>query len=350
MNKKNFFITFGITSFLFLFVLFLIYLIYCYAYFDKEQELKYIDSVNRGNYDFIYNNLNNNFLSKNEFYNSINLMYDKSILKNIYFTYYENRINISLEDFINEFYFGDYKIDSKDVSFNSDSKTNLFKRRKLYYDDIVLESKSGNKSSLGLKSDILLKIEEKSILNLDGKEVVCDKNECLINQIFGGLHEIKYISNNFEYYGIINIIDNKQVIEITMVDSLVNINKNNKKANSYDKVNKYKLNYGLYKLDKCYLDSSCPSKKDSYIRLNEDGTCVFYTYITLDQAGDSYFGTYKINGNFLVMKFDNHIYNVFDYDTKEKTDIFAESDMEISYKIEYDNILVNDMYKFIYFE
>ena len=112
----------------------------------------------------------------------------------------------------------------------------------------------------------------------------------------------------------------------------------------------YNLKTGKFKLSSCFLDSGCPSKSKSYVTLYDDNSCEFYTYITLDQAGDRYIGTYAISGNFLVMHFDSHTYKMFDYDTKQSSDIVAKVDMDIRYKIESDYIISNDSYKFKYAE
>ena len=76
----------------------------------------------------------------------------------------------------------------------------------------------------------------------------------------------------------------------------------------------------------------------------------YNTYISLDKAGDLYNGTYEIKDGFLIMKFSGHTYQVFDYDTKESTDITADVDMVIQYKIEENNVIVNDSYKFKFYE
>ena len=46
--------TFGLTILLFGFIIFLLYVIYCYAYYDKYQEQVYIDNINNNKYSFIW--------------------------------------------------------------------------------------------------------------------------------------------------------------------------------------------------------------------------------------------------------------------------------------------------------
>ena len=340
------YITLIITFSLFFFVLFLVYLIYCYAYYDEYQVSLYTEMFNKGRYTLVYNNFDSKDKIDYEDYSKvINLMYDKNSLKNIYYLYY-NEI-MTLDDFINIYYYGSYKIEENDITFLEIGKTNLLKRKKIKYQEIKVLNNEGYQSNLGIKENVILEVENNSRLYLDDTEIVCKDNICNIDYIFGGLHEITYISNNIEYYGIINVNKDKQVIKIPLVNSLV------KKEKKIDEevvkvIKDSELEYGKYKLKECYLSSGCPSKSKSYIMLNEDGKAYFYTYITLDQAGDYYEGTFLIEGEFLVLKFDSHVYTVFDYDTKVATDIEAECDIEFRFKIEDKQTIRNNDYLFKY--
>lgn len=352
MKDKNMMITLGITFFLFAFVSFLVYLIYCYAYFDKNQEGVFVSKFNQGSYDYVYDNFyNKDEIDKQEFYDVINLMYDKVALKNIYYLNYKNSIYKTLDEFINEYYFGDNDVLEEDVLFASRGKTGLFKRRDLYYSTIKVESGSGLRSSLGIKSNITLKIEDGASLKLDDKDIECSNDECVLDKVFGGIHTIDYVSNGFDYYGLINISTDNETIDIASSKSLIKINKVDINEEEVPiSTTDYDLKIGKYSLNKCYLSDNCPAKKNTYIQLNEDNSCTFYTYISLSKAGDTYVGTYEIVGNFLVMKFREHTYSVFDYDTKVTTDIVGEVDMEMRYKIEADNIISNDSYRFKFAE
>lgn len=343
-----------ITGLLFSFILFLLYLLYCFAYYDKNQEDIYFNKIIDKQYDFIYTNMvDKDGLTKKEFTKVLDLMYDQKNLKDIYYLYYRNSDTIVLEEFINKFYYGDAVIEDDGVEYSVNSKTSLFKRRAIFYKSIDLVNKKGYKSSLGVKRNIIFNVEDNSSIKVDNKELECTNNVCNLAKVFGGVHEISYISNGYEYFGLINISKDKQVIEITNIDELVRIDLvsvNDILVGNNDVETEFDLKVGKYSLNKCYLEFGCPSTRSSYILLNEDGSCELYTYITLDQAGDIYNGTYTREGNFLVMKFSGHTYQVFDYDTKESTDINAEVDMEIRYKINSDNSLVNESYKFKFSE
>ena len=353
MKNKSILIATGITLFFFLFIVFLIYLIYCYAFYDKHQEEVFIDNFNSGKYSFLYDNMNNNeALSFENINNVIKFIYDKKNMKDIYYLYYKNNSNITLDELLQSYYFGDKKITLDNVTFKSNGDTSIFTRRKLLYDDINLVNKYGSEVSLGVKENVILNIENKSSISVDGQLIECLENTCKIDKIFGGLHEINYSSNGYDYYGILNIFEDNEIIDITVLDSLVRISNNNINILEKEEVvnAEVSLNKGKYILNKCFLNDGCPSKYSSYLLLNEDGSCVFYTYITLDQAGDYYAGKYEIINGFLVMYFVNHTYQVFDYDTKESTDIVANVDIEMRFKLESNYKVKNDSYEFIFIE
>lgn len=349
MDKKNLITTIKITFVLFSFIIFLIYLLYCYAYYDKYQEQVYQDRVSIGDLEFFYNNLiDKDGLTKKDFDKTINFMLDNKNIKDIYYLYYRNSGIYSLEDFTNKYYYGDYSIAKDGVAFAYNGKTNLFRRRAIFFDSLDVVNKKGYKVSLGVKRKINFIVEDEARLKIDNQELTCNDNKCVLNKTYGGLHELIYFSNGYEYYGIVNITKDNQKIEITNLESLVRIDEVSDNNILVDNNNDINLRSGNYKLSKCYLDYGCPTSKKSYIKLNEDGTCEFYTYISLDKAGDLYIGHYKVEDGFLVMSFDSHTYQVFDYDTKESTDINAEVDIEMRYKIINNKTISNDSYKFFF--
>lgn len=304
----------------------------------------YTDSFNEGNYDFVYNNINDSSkLEYGDFLKVINIMYDKNNLKNIYYSYYSD--HMSLDSFMSMYYYGNSQIKKDDISFIKEGETDLFHRSKFKYNKINAVNGNGYKSSLGVKENVSFEIENNSELVLDGNKLNCVNNICLVDYIFGGLHEIEYVSNGYDYYGIINVYDSEQLIYVAKESSLVK--KNISSEEVFNEVTDFDLKYGKYSLKDCYLSSGCPSKKSSYIDLRADGTVEFFTYITLDQAGDYYLGTYDIQGDFLTLYFDSHIYSVFDYDTKQSTDINADVDIVMNFKLEENNI-INDSYMFQY--
>ena len=350
---KNMKTTLLITFLLFSFIIFLIYLLYCFAYYDEHQEDIYYDYVINNKYDFIFDNLaGKDGLSKEKFNKVLDLINDKKNLKNIYYLYYRNTNAIELDEFISKYYFGDSMILNDDVIYSENGKTGLFSRKAIFYKSINLTNSFGEKTSLGVKRNIEFLVESNSKLKIDNVELKCVENICKSSKMFGGLHEISYISNGYEYYGLVNINKDKQSVEITNLDNLVRIDlisDNNILVGNNDVSELDVLKTGKYSLNKCYLSFGCPSNKKSYILLNDDGTCKLYTYITLDQAGDLYNGTYIREGNFLVMNFSGHTYQVFDYDTKESTDINADVDMVIRYRID-NNYLIGDSYRFKFSE
>ncbi len=351
---KNLKTTLYITISLFSFIIFLVYLLYCFAYYDKNQEELYFAKIENKKYDYIFDNMSDkDGLSKDKYDKALNMIFDSKNLKNIYYLYYKDSDVFELEDFLNKYYYGDVDIKASDVTYSQNGKTGLFTRRAIFYKSIDLTNKKGHKTSIGVKRNVSFKIEAGSSLKIDNDLVGCKDGLCNVSKIFGGLHEISYVSNGYEYYGLVNIVKDKQSIDVTNIDNLVRmdiVSNNDILKDDYSDVNIYDLKVGKYMLNKCYLSFGCPTKKKSYIQLNQDGTCKLYTYISLDQAGDLYNGTYTQEGNFLVMKFDGHTYQVFDYDTKQSTDITAEVDMEIRYKITENNELINDSYKFKFSE
>ncbi len=344
--NKSMFITFSVTFLLFSFIIFLLYIIYCYGYYNANQENYYLNQFNRNDFTFVFDHMDND-LSQEEFTIPINYMYDKNHLKNLYYLYYEGNTQTTLDEFIKKYYYGDRKITKEKIDFTVEGKTNFIKRRELKYKNISLENGSGQKSSLGIKKNIKIHLENNASLEIDDKQVACSSNLCIIDTVFGGLHTIKYVSNQFTYFGIINIIDDEQEIDIATLDNLIRI-KEKAKDMTTSLIVDSSLQRGNFALNQCFMSYGCPSKKHSYLKLEEDNRVEFYTYITLDKAGDMYKGTYEIVGNFLILHFESHIYRVFDYDTQEATNIEANVDVEMRFKIESETKVCNDSYCFLY--
>lgn len=350
MKKNNtLYITLGISLFLFTFITFLIYLVYCYAYYDKNLENIYTDLYNQKEYAKIYENMSNEAQLSRELYNiPLNLMYDKNNLKNIYYTYYKETSMFTLETFLNTYYYGDVIIDRNNINFEYLNKTSLIHRAKIKYNSINLKSAANFQTSLGLKKNITFKIENNASVFLDGEKISCDQELCQIEAIFGGLHKINYKSNNKDYFTLVSIKENNEVIDISTIDTLITTTKEIEISVPETPIVAADLNLGTYKINKCYLESSCASKKKSYLTLNEDKTVEYYTYISFEEAGDKYIGTYEIEGNFLILSFASHTYSVFDYDTKRTTNIEAKVNTEIRFKIINPKTLENNSYRFIY--
>lgn len=349
---KNLKTTLLITFLLFSFIIFLLYLLYCYAYYDEYQEEVYLNKINEYDYGYIFKNMaGKDSLSEDEYNKVIKMMTEQKELKNIYYLYYRDLDDISLDEFLDAYYYGKFEVKHEDVNYSINGKTNLISRRAIFYQSIEVTNEKGYKTSLGVKRNIEFSVEDGATLKVNNESLECIDNICNVNSIFGGLHEVIYTSNGYEYYGIVNISKDKQKIEVTNLESLVRIDDVSDNNILVDnEIVENELKVGTYRLNGCSLSYGCPSSQKSYISLNNDGTCQFYTYITLDQAGDLYNGTYSRDGNFLIMKFDGHTYEVFDYDTKVTTNIDASVNVEMQYRIEENNILANEDYRFKYVE
>ena len=103
-ESKSLIITISISAFLFLFISFFLYIVYSYEYYDDYQKELLTDNFNSKKYDSIYENLYNKELSKEDLIKSINFLYDKNKLTDIYNEYYQD--TISLDDFLNKYYYG----------------------------------------------------------------------------------------------------------------------------------------------------------------------------------------------------------------------------------------------------
>ncbi|MBQ8659673.1 MAG: hypothetical protein IJ475_02430 [Bacilli bacterium] len=339
MAKVNAIKTIVITSFLFVFICFMVYLIYCYAIYDKVMESRYIDYYNDVKLDNLYDVLYVDDLSKEDFNVVTNIMYDKNYLEEIYNTYYiDSTLYSGFDDFVSHYYYGYFNIENDDVEFIKEGKSTINSKRKLTLKKInVYNDKST--SVLGIVTNIKFGIEEKSRLYLDEVLLDCVDNICNIDKLFGGIHTIKYESNGHSYFGLVNI--NKDNIEISVanLDSLVIYERNEVDLS-------LKLKTGHYKVDKCFLSSGCPNKNSSYTKLYEDGTAEYYIFVTFDQAGDYYKGKYEMNNGFLTLYFKEHVYYVFDYDTKVTTKIPATTDVYYQFKITSESSFVGDEYSF----
>lgn len=336
-------ITIIITSLLFTFVIFLIYLIYCYAYYDESKLTNLADTFNTHKVDKIYEVFTDD-ITKEELSSSLDLLLSKNSLKEIYYEYYSNIYDI--DEFMKQYYFGDTIVTSEDLVYQKEGKTTLFTRSKFYLQGINLTNKDGYQSYIGYLENIALEIENNSTLTIDNEQISCTDNICNISKILGGLHEINYVSNNYEYYGLINIYQNNQTIDIAALDSITKISTQNNISITENK--EYNITSGVYKITKCYLDSDCANKKISYIKLYSDGTCKVYTWLTIDQAGDYYEGTYKVNKTFLELSFSSHTYSVFDYDTKQTTKIKVDVDILLKYQIIDEKTFEDDSYRYVY--
>jgi len=284
-SKKALQTTFGITFVLFAFIIFLLYVIYCYAYYDEYNKQVFTDKVNDREYSFIYSKLvGKGNLTYEEFNSSLDLFTNKDSVLNIYDSYYKECDTFTEEEFLDTYYFKDLKVKSDDIVFGTNGKTNLVNRKAIFYDEIKISNKNNN-TSIGVFNKISFKIEDNAVLRINSKELECTNNTCVVDKMYGGIHELSYISNGYEYYGLVNINKDKLIVNVSNLDSLI-------------KVREYKieLKYGKYSINKCNLDNidSCASMSKSYLILNEDNTFVLYLYHTSLNRGVITDGTYSV--------------------------------------------------------
>ena len=345
MKKKRLLITLFVSLFLFCFVFFLIYVVYCFAFYDKNQVTKYVDEFNHGYYDFVYNSLaDNDKVGKEDFNKSINLMFNESKLGEIHDTYYPD---IDKDLFIDNFLFNT-KVETGDITFVEDGKTGLFTRKSIKYGSINLSTKGGIRTSFVVRKNIKLTGEANSKIFVDDKECDLNNNSCYLVYVLGGMHTIRYETSKVTYFGLFNVTNDNMEIDVTTIDSLVKTSE--VKGVTKKQVEKITLKPGKYLIKECYLPFDCAKKAKSFLILEADGSANLYMWYNLAQAGDSYFGTYVIENNYLILKFNNHTYKEFDYDTKVTTTIDIDVYSEFRYKVINNKKIKNEEYTFVWSE
>ena len=222
-SKKALSTTLGVTLLVFGFIIFLLYIIYCYAYYDKYQEQVFTDNFNNKKYDLVYEKLiGKDNLTLEELKNNIDHLSNKERLNTIFNTYYKDSGIYTKESFLDNYLFDITNINKKDITFGTNGKTTLVTKRALFYDNISVKSKK-LETKIGVFNKINFKIEDNSSLRISDKKIECINSHCSIDKIYGGIYEIRYTSNGYEYYGLVNIYKDKQVIDITNIESLVKV-------------------------------------------------------------------------------------------------------------------------------
>lgn len=343
--KKNISITIGITSFLIALIVFLIYVIYCFSYYENSLKKELINNYNLYKYDYIYANTHNSeAISKKDYHYTMNLMNDKNTLIDIYNNYYkEKNIYEDINDFVNKYYFGDYQISKKDITFYKEGKTNLLDRSTIYFDKVNIKSKNGLESTYGVFNNIKFIIDQSSNLYIDDVKQECNFEACTIETMLGGIHKLQLESNSYKYFTLVNVTDSNTEIEVLLLDDLVAVNKVIEKAESN---NEFTLEPGRYNLKEVYFDYSKPSLSKSYLDINEDGTVLYHTYISTEIASEDYRGTYSRKGDFLTFDFTSHLYAMYDYDTHQSSNVETTVNTKMSFKIIDNNEIKNDKLHF----
>lgn len=329
------------------FISFLLYVIYTFGYYDKNEMNELLSIFNQDDFEYVYDHLFEK-LDRDTYDNVIRVMYDKNALKDIYYLYYSNS-DYDMNEFYNEYYYGDKNIILDDITFEKIGKTTLVKRSEILYKNISVVSRNGKRSTIGVLHNVSLEIDSGSVLSIDGKELECIGNQCILNKVYGGLHEIQYVNNNITYYGLLNIVSDDQVINISGLESLVKINHKDDLKSIQVQSNSV-ITPGIYRISKCYKSTGCGDKKKSYMMIYPDNTVEYYIYADFDQAGDYYKGSYFIDRNYFNMSFSGHTYSVYDYDYGSTTRINTEVETQMKYKIKDNKSIYNDDYLFVFVE
>ena len=128
----------------FIFIGILLYIIYCFGFYDNQIKEKYVQIYNEKRFDELYDILEeSDALTKNDFEVVTTLMYDQTKLEEIYSKYYEN--STLWEDkisFISTYYYGENKIYEDDITYQNKGKTSLFKRASYKIKNINIKSKN----------------------------------------------------------------------------------------------------------------------------------------------------------------------------------------------------------------
>jgi len=220
MEKKSVSITALVTILLFGLVIFLLYVIFCYSFYDKSQEENIIENFNNGNYDSFYDTLfDKKYISKEEYNYSINLMFKKNELNEIYNKYYSD---LKYEEFINKYYYRN-RLTIDDLKVITEGKTTLFKRRITYCSSIKIRNNNDEFSSFGVKKDVSFSVDEDIKLVIDERGCELKDKVCHYDYILGGLHTVKYEKDGIEYFGLVNVVKDNSNITIDNLDSLVKI-------------------------------------------------------------------------------------------------------------------------------
>ena len=353
VNKhQHLIVTLIISLLLFIILTVITYLIYVYGYYDRIKENDILENFNSYKFDRVHQDLYLNdkeYLTTKSLKNMTDLMFNKKNLESIYDNYYLNTNKYSSkEDFINKYYYGTSTLTIKDIDFFNTGNTDILSRRISKSIRYRIKNVYDEETHIGIIKNINFVTLENDSLKIDDNTINCSK-ECKIDKMYSGVHSLEYYHDGFTFYSIILIDASNSTININNLKNLVPISKDIDDTLLDEIVgNKSELNVGIYSLNKCNLASGCPSTNYSYITLNKDNTCAFYTYITIDKAGDSYSGTYKKENGFLILEFSGHTYSVFDYDTKQSTDIQVETNIKMTFKIDSKTSFSNKDYEFIF--
>ena len=312
MNKNRLAITIIVSTVFILVVGFFSYVIYSYGFYDNLQNNKILESYNTYDFDTLYPYLDikdNKYMNKKTLNNIVDLMYNKLSLKQIYDNYYaDSGLYKSADDFINEYYYGYGAITFDDIDIEYSGKSTLFTRRKALVKKINIKSAAGTESIIGTVSDTTFIIDSNAFLQIDNNFVAWDENICNIDYMFGGVHLIEYASGDFVYVSLVNIYEDKTMINVEGLKNLIPVAKKiSIEEDDFEKVIKEDvkvdhINPGLYALSECKRSEGCP-ESNSYISINVDNTVAFTRYY--NNEVNNYSGTYKIINGFLIITFDN---------------------------------------------
>ena len=351
VNKhQSLVITLIVSLLLFIIITVISYLIYVYGYYDKIKENDILENFNSYKFDRVHQDLylsDKEYLTTKSLKNMTDLMFNKKNLESIYDNYYQNTNKYSSkEDFVNKYYYGSSPLTIKDIEFYNTGHTDILSRRISKSTSYKIQNVYKEQTHIGIIKNITFNTLSDDIIKIDDNTIECS-NECKVNRMYSGVHSLEYYHEGFTFYSLVLIDTNNTRINVNSLKNLVPI------TNDVDNIvldelvgTEKELNVGIYSLNKCNLSSGCPSTNYSYITLNKDKTCAFYTYITIDKAGDSYTGTYKKENGFLILEFSGHTYSAYDYDTKKSTDILVDTNIKMTFRIDSKTSFSNNDYEF----
>ena len=299
MNRQHL-ITILISSCLFMFLTILFYTLYCYAFYDKNQINKFVDKINNKEFQFIYEHFqDSDKISEKDFYSVINNTLDKETITNIYNEYYKN--SISEEEFMNKYYYGDVELTRDNVEIKSSGKTTYGTRKKLSYKSINLK-KDNNEVNISVLNNINFITNVKTTINIDNTLDMECNGRCTINDLLGGIHIINIKQYNKEYISVINISNSNTEIDLINHPETIIIKEDHNddgEAKEFSNVH-----VGTYYVSECYIEQSvlCATPSKSYLELNEDNTVYLHLYSSWEVAGTDYWGTYRVENNFLILE------------------------------------------------
>ena len=351
VNKhRNLVITLIITLLLLIILSIITYLIYVYGYYDKIKENEILENFNSYKFNRVHDDLylnDNEHLTVKNLQSMANLIFNKKNLEKIYEDYYQNTHKYSSkEEFVKKYYYGQRAISIEDISFENTGQTTILSRRLSKSKSYKITNVYDEETSIGIINNITFNTLGEDKIKLDEDTISCS-NTCNLSKIYSGIHTIEFTHEGFTYFSILLIDKDNATIDIKKINNLVAISREAEESllDGQSEINA-ELNIGIYSLSRCNLNDSCPSTTYSYITLNNDNSCSFYKYISLEQAAETYNGTYKRENGFLIIEFTSYTYSILDSETNKNKEIENKTNIKMTFKIDSKDQFSNNNYEF----